>query len=69
MELLISGRPGAAYGAAGVRIVLDAMPDQGPLGGLAPLLTGTTTPHVLVLAVDNRAPSIVLNRTVSSPFL
>ena len=51
-ELLISGRPGAAYGATGVRIVLDAMPDQGPLGGLAALLTATTTPHVLVLAVD-----------------
>ena len=52
MELLISGRPGAAYGATGARIVLDAVPNQGPLGGIAALLTATTTPHVLVLAVD-----------------
>jgi molybdopterin-guanine dinucleotide biosynthesis protein A len=51
-ELLISGRPGIDYAAAGVRVVFDAVADQGPLGGLAAVLEAITTPHVLLLAVD-----------------
>ncbi len=51
-ELLVSGRAGIDYGVADVRVVLDAQPDQGPLGGLAALLHATAAPNVLILAVD-----------------
>lgn len=51
-ELVISGRSGMDYAAIGVRVVFDAVADQGPLGGLAAVLEATATPHVLLLAVD-----------------
>lgn len=51
-ELLLSGRLGIDYAAPAVRIVFDAIPDQGPLGGLAAVLEAITTPYVLLLAVD-----------------
>jgi len=51
-QLVISGRPDADYAVVGVTVVLDAVPGQGPLGGLAAVLSATAAPHVLVLAVD-----------------
>jgi molybdopterin-guanine dinucleotide biosynthesis protein A len=51
-ELLVSGRAGVNYAATGARVVCDAAPDQGPLGGLAAVLQATTTPYVVLLAVD-----------------
>ncbi len=51
-EILISGRAGVEYATPGVRVVVDAVPDQGPLGGLAAALEATESPHLLLLAVD-----------------
>lgn len=51
-ELLVSGREGVDYEVGGIRVVCDATPGLGPLGGIAAILAATTAPHVLVLAVD-----------------
>ena len=51
-EVLVSGRAGVDYAATGARVVCDAVPEQGPLGGLAAALQATTAPHVVLLAVD-----------------
>lgn len=51
-ELLVSGRAGVDYAATGARVVCDAVPEQGPLGGLAAVLKATSAPHVVLLAVD-----------------
>lgn len=53
-ELLISASKAnaAAYGQEGVRVVVDEVPDCGPLGGLASLLSETTTPWLLLLTCD-----------------
>lgn len=51
-ELLISGRAATDYGVSDARVVIDATPDLGPLGGLAALLAAARTPRVLVLAID-----------------
>jgi molybdenum cofactor guanylyltransferase len=50
--LFISGRAGVDYAIADARVVLDAVPGEGPFGGLAAVLEATTAPHVVVLAVD-----------------
>lgn len=52
MQLMVSGRPGVAYGLTDVPIVHDTTPDQGPLGGLVALLSATAATHLVVLAVD-----------------
>jgi molybdopterin-guanine dinucleotide biosynthesis protein A len=51
-ELLISGRGATDYEVGDARVVVDATPDLGPLGGLAALLAAARTPRVLVLAID-----------------
>jgi molybdopterin-guanine dinucleotide biosynthesis protein A len=51
-ELLISGRPDGPYSGEGVPIIVDDVPDAGPLGGLATLLHIAKHPLVLVLAID-----------------
>jgi molybdopterin-guanine dinucleotide biosynthesis protein A len=51
-ELFISGRPGGPFASAGVEIVTDAVPDLGPLSGIAAALRRTAAPLLLVLAVD-----------------
>jgi len=56
-QLIISGRPAVNYAVADATVVLDAVPGQGPLGGLAAVLAAATAPHVLVLAVDLPAMS------------
>lgn len=51
-EFVISGRAGQEYGCPGVLVVNDDVAEQGPLGGLAAIFAATTSPHVLVVAVD-----------------
>ena len=51
-ELFISGRSDGPYAGAGVEIVTDAVPDLGPLAGIAATLQRTTAPLLLVLAID-----------------
>ena len=51
-ELIISGRPGVDYSAFPYRVVLDAEPDRGPLGGITTAFAATSAPQLLVLAVD-----------------
>lgn len=51
-ELLLSGRPGLEYGVSGVRVVLDSIPDGGPLSGIEAVLAAAGTTHVLIVAVD-----------------
>ena len=51
-ELLISGRPDGPYSGEGVPIIVDDVPDAGPLGGLATLLRIAKHPLILVLAID-----------------
>jgi len=51
-ELFISGRRDGPYAAAGVEIIEDAIPDLGPLGGIAAALHHAESPLVLVLAID-----------------
>lgn len=53
-DLLISGRPETDYGSAvpDARMILDAVPDAGPLAGLSAVLAAARHEHTLVLAVD-----------------
>lgn len=51
-ELLLSGRPEVDYAVPGVRLVYDETPNQGPLAGIIAVLSATTAPSVVVLAVD-----------------
>jgi molybdenum cofactor guanylyltransferase len=51
-DLLISGRAEVDYGLPEACVVLDAVPDAGPLAGLAALLNAARRPWVLVIAVD-----------------
>jgi molybdopterin-guanine dinucleotide biosynthesis protein A len=51
-EVFISGPVGGPYGSAGVRIVPDAEPLLGPLGGITAALKACATEWLLVLAVD-----------------
>lgn len=52
-EIMASARADQSYFlAAGVRVVVDAFPAQGPLGGLATVLTTAAHDLVLVIAVD-----------------
>jgi molybdopterin-guanine dinucleotide biosynthesis protein A len=52
LETVISGRPGIDYSALRTRVVLDAEPDRGPLGGIRAAFAATAAPLLLVLAVD-----------------
>jgi molybdopterin-guanine dinucleotide biosynthesis protein A len=52
VQLFVAGRAGVDYTATGARVVCDAIPDLGPLGGLAAALEAATAPFLLVLAVD-----------------
>ncbi|MDP2137221.1 MAG: NTP transferase domain-containing protein [Candidatus Didemnitutus sp.] len=51
-ELVIAGQPRQDYGCPGVLVTCQAGPDQGFLGDLAAVFAATTSPHVLVAAVD-----------------
>jgi len=51
-ELLVSVRPGQAYGLPGTREITDATADCGPLGGLSACLAAAQADLILVLAVD-----------------
>jgi molybdenum cofactor guanylyltransferase len=51
-EVFISGPLDGPYGNAGVRIVPDAEPLLGPLGGITAALKACSTEWLLVLAVD-----------------
>lgn len=51
-EIFISGRADGPYSEANVAIVTDAVPDCGPLGGIAATLQRAASPWLLVLAID-----------------
>jgi molybdopterin-guanine dinucleotide biosynthesis protein A len=51
-ELFISGRAREDYSSLGFRVLEDAFPDAGPLAGIERGLAATTSPLLLVLAVD-----------------
>jgi molybdopterin-guanine dinucleotide biosynthesis protein A len=51
-EVVISGRAGQDFSGAGCRVLLDAAPGCGPLGGIERALGLARLPLVLVLAVD-----------------
>ncbi len=57
-ELFISGRRDGPYAGAGCEIIEDAVPDLGPLGGVAAALSRAESPLVLVLAVDLPAMTV-----------
>jgi molybdopterin-guanine dinucleotide biosynthesis protein A len=52
VEVLISGRAETDYSDFGCPVLLDRMPDAGPLAGIAVALEVARAPLVLVLAVD-----------------
>jgi molybdopterin-guanine dinucleotide biosynthesis protein A len=51
-EVFISGRADVDYAQFQVPVLLDAIPDQGPLGGIERALSVCASSHLLVLAVD-----------------
>lgn len=51
-EVFISGHEGADYSAFGCRVLVDRFPDAGPLAGIERALDASTSPLLLVLAVD-----------------
>jgi len=51
-EVFVSGRPGRDYSAFGCPVLLDQFPDAGPLAGIERGLDATSSPLLLVLAVD-----------------
>lgn len=51
-EVLISGRAGQDFSATSCPVLLDLVPDCGPLGGIERALSVAKHPLVLVLAVD-----------------
>ncbi len=52
MECFISGQGGADYGIKEIPVLVDEQPGQGPMGGIATVLSACQTPLLLVLAVD-----------------
>lgn len=51
-ELLVSVRADSRVSLGGVRMVVDEIADQGPLGGLVSLLTAIETSHLVVIPID-----------------
>lgn len=51
-ERFVSGRSDGPWSAAGIKAVLDRVPDAGPLAGLVSALHRARHPWLLVLAVD-----------------
>jgi molybdopterin-guanine dinucleotide biosynthesis protein A len=51
-EILISGRPDGPYSESSFRIVEDAEPGLGPIGGVTTAMAYAQYPLVLVLAID-----------------
>ena len=51
-ELFVSGRPDTDYSAVGCRVLTDSTPGLGPLMGIHAALRATTSPLLVVLAVD-----------------
>ncbi|HEV2692739.1 MAG TPA: molybdenum cofactor guanylyltransferase [Verrucomicrobiae bacterium] len=51
-EIVISGRAETDYSAFGLPVLQDSFPDAGPLAGIHSALQATTSPLLLVLAVD-----------------
>ncbi len=51
-EVFVSGRVGVDYAAFGCEVLFDLFPDAGPLAGVERGLARSTTPLLLVLAVD-----------------
>jgi molybdopterin-guanine dinucleotide biosynthesis protein A len=51
-EVFISGRAGVDYIEPGCVVLKDAFEEAGPLAGIESALTATSTPLLLVLAVD-----------------
>ena len=51
-EIFISGRTGVDYSTFGCRVLEDKFPDAGPLAGIEQALDATSSPLLLVLAVD-----------------
>lgn len=51
-ELFISGRADVDYSELSCPVLLDAIPDGGPLAGILSALLTASTSHLLVLAVD-----------------
>jgi len=64
--LAIGGRGGSSVATSGpgfappseVRVIVDAFPDQGPLGGLASVLESIDLPRVIVLGIDMPAVTV-----------
>jgi molybdopterin-guanine dinucleotide biosynthesis protein A len=50
-EVLVSARPDQTW-SDGLRVVTDAAPDCGPLGGIVAGMRAARTNHLLVVAVD-----------------
>lgn len=61
-DVFISGRVGADYAAFNCRVLRDRLNDSGPLAGIESALAATTTPLLLVLAVDMPDMSVDLLR-------
>lgn len=51
-ELFISGRPEMDYSEHSCPVLLDGIPDGGPMAGILAGLVAASTSHLLVLAVD-----------------
>jgi molybdopterin-guanine dinucleotide biosynthesis protein A len=66
-EVFISGREDVDYSAFGCRVLVDEFSDAGPLAGIERALDASSSPLVLVLAVDMPAMnSPMLRRLLAS---
>ena len=66
-EVFISGRKDVDYSAFWCRVLVDEFSDAGPLAGIARALEASTSPLLLVLAVDMPAMNAtMLKRLIAS---
>jgi molybdopterin-guanine dinucleotide biosynthesis protein A len=65
-EIFISGRAETDYSAFGCRVLEDKYPDAGPLAGIERALVASTSPLLLVLAVDLPEMNVEFLRGLSS---
>ncbi|MEO6786700.1 MAG: molybdenum cofactor guanylyltransferase [Chthoniobacteraceae bacterium] len=63
-ELFISGKNDGPYAGCGVEVLVDEIPDSGPLGGIATALRRCTSDRLLVLAVDMPAMTVEFLRSL-----
>ena len=66
-EVFVSGREGVDYSAFGCRVLVDKFSDAGPLAGIERALDASSSPLLLVLAVDMPAMnSAILSKLLKS---